>query len=247
MGVCPVTFRKEILAEGIELYCGDCREILPTLGRVDAVVTDPPYGQQTHAGAVTNKGGHATKLIDFSHIADADYVTLINSLIEVSGGWVIATSEWRHAAMAEANGLPLIRLGTIIKTQYIPQLTGDRPAMGWEAVAIYHRPGKKKWNGGGRSAVWHAGRDGTEHPTQKAVSTMTEFIRDFSDLRNTILDPFMGSGTTGVACVKLGRKFIGIEIEPKYFDIACKRISEALKQPDFFVEKPKPAKQEVLF
>jgi len=56
----------------------------------------------------------------------------------------------------------------------------------------------------------------------------------------------MGSGTTGVACVKLGRKFIGIEIEPKYFDIACKRISEALKQPDFFVEKPKPAKQEAL-
>jgi modification methylase len=59
-----------------------------------------------------------------------------------------------------------------------------------------------------------------------------------------ILDPFMGSGTTGVAAVKLGRKFIGIEIEPKYFDIACRRISEALKQPDMFIESPKPAKQE---
>lgn len=143
-----MTFRKEVLAEGIELYNADCREVLPTLGKVDAVVTDPPYGHQTHSGAVTNKGGHATKLIDFSHIADADYVSLIKSLIEASNGWVIATSEWRHAAMAEANGLPLIRLGTIIKTQYMPQLTGDRPAMGWEAVAIYHRPGKKKWNGG---------------------------------------------------------------------------------------------------
>ena len=62
----------------------------------------------------------------------------------------------------------------------------------------------------------------------------------------TILDPFMGSGTTGVAAVKLGRKFIGIEIEPKYFDIACRRISEALKQPDMFIEKPKPAVQEAL-
>ena len=59
----------------------------------------------------------------------------------------------------------------------------------------------------------------------------------------TILDPFMGSGTTGVACVKLGRKFIGIEIEPKYFDIACKRIEEAYKQPDFFVEPPKKSEQ----
>ena len=62
----------------------------------------------------------------------------------------------------------------------------------------------------------------------------------------TILDPFMGSGTTGVAAVKLGRKFIGIEIEPKYFDIACRRISEALKQPDFFIEPHKPAKQEAM-
>ena len=62
----------------------------------------------------------------------------------------------------------------------------------------------------------------------------------------TILDPFMGSGTTGVAAVKIGRKFIGIEIEPKYFDIACRRISEALKQPDFFIECPSPAKQETM-
>jgi DNA modification methylase len=69
---------------------------------------------------------------------------------------------------------------------------------------------------------------------------------EFLPKAKTFLDPFMGSGTTGVACVKLGRKFVGIEIEPKYFDIACKRISEALKQPDFFVEKPKPAKQEAL-
>lgn len=58
-----------------------------------------------------------------------------------------------------------------------------------------------------------------------------------------VLDPFMGSGTTGVACVKLGRKFIGIELEPKYFDIACKRIEQAYKQPDMFIEQPKKAEQ----
>ena len=89
-------------------------------------------------------------------------------------------------------------------------------------------------------------QDGKEHPTQKPLDVMKWCIERLPSGCSTILDPFMGSGTTGVACVKLGRKFIGIEIEPKYFDIACKRISEALKQPDFFVEKPKPAKQEAL-
>ena len=82
-----------------------------------------------------------------------------------------------------------------------------------------------------------------EHPTQKPVEVMKWCLGFVADAK-TILDPFMGSGTTGVAAVKLGRKFIGIEIEPKYFDIACRRISEALKQPDLFIERPAPAKQE---
>jgi DNA modification methylase len=86
---------------------------------------------------------------------------------------------------------------------------------------------------------------GKEHPTQKPDELMVWCLEQLPSAQ-TILDPFMGSGTTGVACVKLGRKFIGIEIEPKYFDIACKRIGDALKQPYFFVEKPKPAKQEAL-
>jgi DNA modification methylase len=69
------------------------------------------------------------------------------------------------------------------------------------------------------------------------------FVNLHSDIGQVILDPFMGSGTTGVACAKLGRKFIGIEIEPKYFDIACRRIEEAYKQPDFFIARPPVPKQ----
>ena len=83
-----------------------------------------------------------------------------------------------------------------------------------------------------------------EHPTEKPLSLMVELVSKCP--QGTILDPFMGSGTTGVACANLGRKFIGIEIEPKYFDIALRRISETLKQPDMFIEKPKPVKQEAL-
>ena len=75
---------------------------------------------------------------------------------------------------------------------------------------------------------------------------MKELVSLFTDVGKTILDPFMGSGTTGVACAKLGRKFIGIEIEPKYFDIACRRIEAAYAQPDMFVPAPQPAKQEAL-
>jgi site-specific DNA-methyltransferase (adenine-specific) len=77
------------------------------------------------------------------------------------------------------------------------------------------------------------------HPTQKPVGVMDWCLKQLPKETETILDPFMGSGTTGVACVKLGRKFIGIELDPKYFDIACKRIEEAYKQPDLFIERPK--------
>ncbi|MPZ58454.1 MAG: hypothetical protein GEU91_18570 [Rhizobiales bacterium] len=84
------------------------------------------------------------------------------------------------------------------------------------------------------------------HPCSRALIHQHFVVNWCSDNGETILDPFMGSGTTGVAAVKLGRKFIGIEIEPKYFDIACRRISEALKQPDMFIERPKPAVQEAM-
>jgi site-specific DNA-methyltransferase (adenine-specific)/modification methylase len=81
-----------------------------------------------------------------------------------------------------------------------------------------------------------------DHPTQKPIAVM-EWCLSFLPDCQTILDPFMGSGTTGVACAKLGRKFIGIEIEPRYFDIACKRIEDAYKQPDLFIEPPKKPEQ----
>ena len=84
------------------------------------------------------------------------------------------------------------------------------------------------------------------HPTQKPIAVMRQAINWAATDAQTILDPFMGSGTTGVAAVQMGRDFIGIEREPKYFDIACKRIQAALDAPDMFVEPPKPAKQEAM-
>ena len=90
------------------------------------------------------------------------------------------------------------------------------------------------WNG-----MIRKGHDVREHPTQKPVGVI-EWCLGFVPNAQTILDPFMGSGTTGVACARLGRRFIGIEIEPRYFDIACRRIENAYKQADLFVEQPIP-------
>jgi site-specific DNA-methyltransferase (adenine-specific)/modification methylase len=84
------------------------------------------------------------------------------------------------------------------------------------------------------------GDDEREHPTQKPVGVMTWCIEQLPENCSTILDPFMGSGTTGVACARLGRRFIGIEIEPRYFDIACRRIEQAQRQRDLFVHAPAP-------
>lgn len=238
--------RIEHLAEGVTLYLGDCREILPTLPKVDAVVTDPPYGAITHAGARSLKSLDRTT-IDFESISSGDLVHLCRTLVDLANRWVIMTCEWRHAAALEGAGLPLIRLGVWIKPNGAPQFTGDRPGTGWEAVAMLHREGKKRWNGGGHHAVWSYPIERGEHPTQKPQRLILDWVRSFTDVGETILDPFMGSSTTGVAAVKLGRKFIGIEIEPKYFDIACRRIGDALARPDMFVEQPKPILKQETF
>ena len=161
--------------------------------------------------------------------------------------WVVFTCEWKHMHKIDETG-NLVRMGIWRKPDGAPQFTGDRPGMGWEAVAVCHRKGRKRWNGGGRHAFWSfpkgTARDG--HPTQKPISLLEAWVRDFTDPGEVVLDPFMGSGTTGVACVKMGRRFIGIEIDRGHFETAACRISEAARQPDMFVSAPRAAEQDTL-
>jgi site-specific DNA-methyltransferase (adenine-specific) len=220
--------RVEKLARGVTLYLGDCREVLPTLGMVDHVITDPPFGAATHAGA-RSQNSLDVSIIDFAAITGDDLAALSRTFVGLAARWVLMTCEWRHAASLESAGLPLIRLGVWVKPNGAPQFSGDRPGMGWEAIALLHRKGRKRWNGGGHHAVWTCPIERGEHKTQKPIRLLHNWVCAFTDIGETILDPFMGSGTTGVAAVQLSRKFIGIEIEPRYFDIACRRISEALK------------------
>lgn len=220
------------------LYLADCREMWAALPEVDVIITDPPYGEKTHKGArgrgATTGGGHV--LVDFASITPEAFTELASAWIAKARRWVVASCDFRHYANAEAAGLPAIRCGVWVKNDPAPQFSGDRPASGWEAIGIFHREGKKRWNGGGRPAVWRTNieKNGNEHPTQKPVTLLSELVAAFSDPGETVLDPFMGSGTTGVACVGLGRRFIGVEINPKHFDTACRRISAAQAQGRLF-------------
>jgi DNA modification methylase len=129
-------------------------------------------------------------------------------------------------------GLQHIRIGQWVKLNATPQFTGDRPATGAEAVVISHPKGRKRWNGGGTHAVWtHAiaidrASTGEErcHTTQKPVPLMLELVSLFTDPGELVLDAFCGSGTTGVACLRLGRRFIGIEKDSKYAAVARERL-----------------------
>lgn len=218
-----------------ELHCGDGIEYMRRLpdGAVDHVITDPPYAEQTHKGARTGDGSVA--LVDFDAIDDEQFVTLCQQCVRVAKRWVIMTCEWRHAAKIEGAGLPLVRLGVWIKPNGAPQFTGDRPGTGWEAVLLMHREGKKRWNGGGHHAVWTVNKiEAKFHPTQKPLPLIKKWIAQFTDVGETILDPFAGSATTGVACIQAGRDFIGIEKDAGYHAIAAKRLADAAAQPMLF-------------
>ena len=127
-----------------------------------------------------------------------------------------------------------MRLGIWRKPDGAPQFTGDRPGMGWEAVCVCHRPGKKRWNGGGKHGVWTYPKgvqyqvNGTGHPCCKPLALFQDFVSDFTDEDDLVLDSYMGSGTTGVACVNLDRRFIGVELDLEYCKVGVGRIQRAM-------------------
>lgn len=221
--------RIETIAEGVTLYLGDCREILPTLGKVDAVVTDPPYGINW-----VPRVNHREVLWVDDKAFDPRPFMVAREHVFFGGNYfahLLPPSEAWFLWMKRPAAHDFDRA-----TSYAPC------EMAWSDLKGKQRVRHHVWDGGMRAGA--ADNRTFCHPSQKPIEVMEWCVRETSGA--TILDPFMGSGTTGVAAVKLGRKFIGIEIEPKYFDIACKRVRDALTQPDMFVEPHKPIKQEAL-
>ena len=231
------------------LYLGDCLTLLPTLSTVDSVITDPPYEAIIHkakandSGWIRSDGGPKSKPLDFDCIDDIRD-DIANLIAKICDGWslIFCTAEGvgRWADSINASEAKYKRACVWVKPDSTPQLNGQGPAMGFEnIIASWCSGGRPRWNAGGKRGVYthltnSKDRHGV-HPTEKPVRLMKELIADFTDANALICDPFMGSGTTGVACAQMGRRFIGIEKNSKYFDIACKRIEDAYRQPDLLI------------
>lgn len=204
------------------LYLGDCMEVMPALGKVDAVVTDPPYGIGIASNPVRQR--HVSKDWDAEPIGDAHlkYIRSISSEQIIWGG--------NYFVLPPSRGF----------------LIWDKMQPENFSLAMCEQAW---WSRDANAKIFSKrvlGYD-KQHPTQKPVALM-QWCLGFLPDAHTILDPFMGSGTTGVACIKTGRAFIGIELDPDYFEIACNRIREAYAQPDLLIEAeraPEP-KQEAL-
>lgn len=227
--------RHEVLAEGVELWCGDMLDILPTLGEFDACVTDPPYGIGENDRKVASRGKLASPK-DYGAF-DWDAKPASAECVEA----IRACS--RHQIIFGGNyfDLPPSSCWLVWDKQNGENDFADCE-LAWTNMRKAVRRVYWRWNG-----MIRKGHEDREHPTQKPLGVMLWCIDQLPADVGTILDPFMGSGTTGVAAIKRGKAFYGIEREPKYFDISLRRISEALRAPDMFIEAPKPvAKQETL-
>lgn len=252
--------RVEHLSDDVTLYLGDCLDILPGL-TADHVISDPPYEATLHAAKNSltgrkhrNDGVAELKGLDFAPI-DGIRARVVSLVEAACNGWFIAfcTAEGvaRWADEINASALKYKRACVWVKPDSTPQLNGQGPAMGAEMfVCSWGGTGFARWNAGGKRGVYthcvNTGRQG-EHPTEKPVPLMVEIVSDFTQPGETICDPFAGSGTTGVACVRTGRGFVGIERDPKWFDLACRRISDELRRPRLQLEPVAKPVQEVMF
>lgn len=228
--------------QSVTLFNADCRDVLASVPfTVSAVITDPPFSEYTHCNAKSNRDvGHGNKAIDFKAIDFKAIEELLAELGSRCSRWFIATLDWRHIAQLERAtpaAWEFVRFGVWVKTNPMPQISADRPANGWDGIAYLHnRSEKKRWNGGGNHGNWIGSvvTDGL-HPTGKPLAMIQNLVERFTDLGDTILDPFSGSGTTLRAAKDLGRKAIGIELEEKYCEIAAKRLQQEclpLAQPE---------------
>lgn len=176
--------------------------------------------------------------LGFEHLSADLRLFVAQQIGRISSRWSLLFTDVEGATCwaddLHENGTNYVRTGAWIKLGCTPQFMGDRPATGFEAVVIGHRAksGRYRWNGGGSHAVWthpivlnRGGAQERVHTTQKPVPLMLELVELFTDPDDIILDPFCGSGTTGVACLRLGRRFIGIEREPKYAAVARERLA----------------------
>ena len=224
------------------LYLGDCRDILPTLPKVDAVITDPPYSERTHRGHDASASGHLgagkdgsdRAALGYGALSEADVAQYVSAACAVCDGWIVTMTDHVLApglqASLEAAGryvfapLPYYAPGSRVR------LSGDGPSSWTIWIVVARTSAQHRWGtlpGGYLAAPGWGQR---EHMGGKPTGLMDRLIQDYSKPGAIVCDPYMGSGTTGVSCSRTGRAFVGIERDPKTFETACRRIEDAQRQ-----------------
>lgn len=246
---------KEERIGGQRLLLGDCLEIMAEIDSFDHVVSDPPYEESMHKNKNSTEKmqrydrGPELRGLDFQSI-DAIRKLVVEQTSNICTGWSIFFCTAEGVAKWEANILENTimrykRACVWVKPDSAPNFTGQGPAAGFECfVCAWSGQGRATWNAGGKRGVYkhivnppdrHGG-----HPTEKPWRLFAEILLDFVKPAQTVLDPFMGSGTTLVAAQKTGRNATGIEMNPDYFAMACERVDQASRQNDLFIEHSKP-------
>lgn len=228
--------------DGITLYNADCMDILPTLGKVDVTISDPPYEAQAHTAMRRTRASIEGRIdkagLGFDAITEETRSSVAAWTAKNIAKWALffcqveAVGTWKKEL--ENYGAKYDRAWAWIKPDAAPRFNGQGPAQGFESiVTAWCGTGGRSWNGGGmRNVLTYNVTSGrvSDHPTEKPLPLLMRLVHLYSDKGDMVADFFMGSGTTGVACIRMGRKFIGIERDPRYFDIACKRIEAELSQ-----------------
>ncbi len=217
------------------VVCGERDEVLAAMAdaAVDVTLTDPPYNERTHKGARVKDASLQRETT--VHFAALDGFGWWGESLRVTRRWCLAFCAPEQLGGYEAVAEDAwIRAGVWVRVAAAPQFTGDRPGTGADAIAIAHREGRKRWNGGGSVAVWSHGFARDEvgaarvHETQKPLRLMRELVRLFSDPGEVVADWHAGSGTTGVAALLEGRRVILVERNPEHAETCRRRLAETL-------------------
>lgn len=232
--------KPTVIIGDCHLFLGDCSEILPHLPKVDALVTDPPYQIAAQGGGI---GANRKYLADIDGHIDAGFDI---GMLSAFDNWLVfcgkpqlmdlmtqATNQglrWQLRTWNKTNPTPLTNGNYLPDTEYMVH-----------AFKTHVWQGKKRW------IVGNVEKSGFDHPTVKPQYVMTDALQCASNSGDSVLDCFMGSGSTGVSCINLGRRFYGIEREPKYFEIACRRIEAAYAQPRLFSEPQREKRPEQIW
>lgn len=245
-----MSFEKVVIGNAT-LYRGDCMEVLPTLPKVDAVIADPPYSKETHAGhdsiAKELRDSGTRSALGYRPMSEEEAKALAGIYAKVCTGWIVWMTDHRlapsiSAALSEAGRytfppLPFFQPGRSVR------ISGDGPCSWTDWICVARTKAQLKW---GTLPGGYVAGPGWKDKTRmggKPTLLMDALVCDYSQPGHIVLDSHMGGGTTGVACARNGRSFIGIEVDGEVFDSACLRIEQAQAQAQLFEPEAPKAEQ----